>query len=142
MYAAISCTEYYSLVPRPEEEKELSFSHLSMRLIKQVFTSGRIIMTPSWHRCILLNFGFLSSISKWILKNPPIHQYHPLLQCQIGLCKECPVPKSCWHHAGSVTTSPPVTNAYLYHIVFYWIIADTPILVSHCGFACSLIDYM
>ena len=36
MYAAISCTEYYSLVPRPKEEKGLSFSHLRMRLIKQV----------------------------------------------------------------------------------------------------------
>ena len=62
--------------------------------------------------CILLNFGFLSSIRNWILTSPPVHQYHPLLQCQMGLCKEGPDPKPCCLPADSVTTSPSVTNVY------------------------------
>ena len=43
--------------------------------------------------CILPNFGFVSSIGNWILTSPPVHQHHPLLQCQMGLCKEGPIPK-------------------------------------------------
>ena len=72
--------------------------------------------------CILLNFGFLSSIGNWIFTSPPVHQYHPLLQCQMGLCKEGPIPKPCCLPADSVTTSPSVTNVYqrlFIHIVFY-----------------------
>ena len=42
---------------------------------------------------VLLDFGLLGRISNWILTSPPVHQYHPLLQCQMGLSKEGPIPK-------------------------------------------------
>ena len=95
--------------------------------------------------CILLNFGFLSSIGNWIFMSPPVHQYHPLLQCQMGVCKG-PIPKPCWLPAGSVTTSPSVTNAYqrlLCTLCFTnYRIHTYTCQWHHCGFACSLVDCM
>ena len=44
---------------------------------------------------VLFDFGLLGRISNWILTSPPVHQYHPLLQCQVGHSKEGPIPKPC-----------------------------------------------
>ena len=94
--------------------------------------------------CILLNFGFLSSIGNRILTGPPVHQYHPLLQRQMGLCKEGPIPKPCWLSAGSVTTSPSVMNAYQdcysHCVLLNYCMHTYTCQWHHCGFACSSVD--
>ena len=42
---------------------------------------------------LLLYLGLLSSITNWVLADPPIHEDNPLPQRHLRLLKECPIPK-------------------------------------------------
>ena len=42
---------------------------------------------------LLLYLGLLSSITNWVLADPPIHEDNPLPQRHLRLLKECPIPQ-------------------------------------------------